>query len=208
MADSEVSPVSDESLEMIEGPVKQGKARKFFFVYKGSSIKCLVVFKKGKFGPKVQQAKKDGFKGEICYGVLTGSGKNLFFQLAGNAAVAEAMKVDAWEESPPVAPTKIRAFLAESGLSLKPAFCIIKAVDEAPDPESESDLALPPPPAGSLIADDEDGEESSEPSGLSSSGTERSPGPIKGDDEALERFKTTRCVALAEGQTDCECYNG
>ncbi len=90
------------------------------------------------------------------------------------------MKVDAWEESPPVAPTKIRAFLAESGLSLKPAFCIIKAVDEAPDPESESDLALPPPPAGSLIADDEDGEESSEPSGLSSSGTERSRVRLKG----------------------------
>ena len=66
--------VDADSVEQIEGHGKKGKPRKFFMIYKGATIKKLVVFKKGPFGPKVMQAKKNGFKGDVTYGVLTGSG--------------------------------------------------------------------------------------------------------------------------------------
>ena len=110
MAKSSDQPgISPETQEMIEGQVKKGKARKFFMIYKGASIKTIVVFRKGAFGPKIMQAKKAGFKGEVCYGVVTGSGKNLFFWLPGNGEIAAAMKVDSWEEKPPTKKAKLQS---------------------------------------------------------------------------------------------------
>ena len=101
MAKDEMPAVSDETKDMISEHVKKGKARKFFLIYKGATIKTLVVFKKGPFGPKIMKAKKEGFKGDVAYGVVTGSGQKIFFQLAGNGDAAAAMKVDSWEEKPP-----------------------------------------------------------------------------------------------------------
>ncbi|MCM2369892.1 hypothetical protein [Aporhodopirellula aestuarii] len=158
MAKTEEPPISEDTIEMIESQVKKGKARKFFLIYKGASIKTLVVFKKGPFGPKIMKAKKDGFKGDVCYGVVTGSGKNLFFQLPANGEVAAAMKVESWEEKPPTKKAKLREFLNGCGLSFKPEFNMITKVSDAPDPESESDIPAPPPPPGSAVAD-EDGDD-------------------------------------------------
>lgn len=61
--------IDQATAEALEGQVKKGKARKFFLIYKGASIKTLVVFKKGPFGPKVMSAKKSGFKGDVTYGL-------------------------------------------------------------------------------------------------------------------------------------------
>lgn len=147
--------VDQETIDMLDTQVKKGKARKFLLIYKGASIKTLVVFKKGPFGPKIMKAKKDGFKGEVAYGVVTGSGKNLFFQLAGNDRVAAAMKVDAVVDKPPTKKAKLREFLAECGLNFKPSYYIITELSEAPDPDVESDIPIPPP-SGAEIEDEEE----------------------------------------------------
>ncbi|MCM2369898.1 hypothetical protein [Aporhodopirellula aestuarii] len=157
MAKEDLPAISEETIEMIESQVKKGKARKFFLIYKGASIKTLVVFKNGPFGPKIMKAKKDGFKGDVCYGVITGSGKNLFFQLPATGEVAAAMKVESWEEKPPTKKAKLREFLNGCGLSFKPEFNMITKVSDAPDPESESDIPAPPPPPGSAVASEDDG---------------------------------------------------
>ena len=146
--------VSDETREMIEDHVKKGKARKFFLISKGANISTLEVFKKGPFGPRIMKAKKDGFKGEVTYGVVTGAGKELYFQLAGNQAVAEVMKVDSFAEEPPTKRAKLREFLSDNGLSFKCNYYIITDLSLAPDPEGEGTFA--PPPASALaVADDE-----------------------------------------------------
>ncbi|MEC8554700.1 MAG: hypothetical protein VXZ82_06810 [Planctomycetota bacterium] len=136
------------SLEMIEGQVKKGKARKLFLIYKGATIKSLVVFKKGAFGPKILKAKKDRFKGEFAYGVVTGSRKNLFFQLPATSDVADAMKVDGFMENTPTKNAKLQKFLGDNGLKFKPSFHMITELGDAPAPESENDLEVPPPPPG------------------------------------------------------------
>jgi hypothetical protein len=107
-------------------------------------------------------AKKDGFKGEVAYGVVTGSGKNLFFQLPGNGEVAAAMKIDSWADKPPTKKSKLREFLADNDLNFKPSYHLIMDVATAPDPEAESDVPVAPPPPGSEALDDD------EPSGSES----------------------------------------
>jgi hypothetical protein len=152
--------VSDESKEMIEDHVKKGKARKFFLISKGANITTLEVFKKGPFGPRIMKAKKDGFKGEVTYGVVTGQGKELYFQIAGNQAVAEAMKVDSFAEEPPTKRAKLREFLSDNGLSFKCNYYIITTLSDAPDPEGESTAAVPP--ASALARDEAESGESAE----------------------------------------------
>ena len=155
--DKDLAAIDDESVDMLQKQVKKGKARKFFLVYRGASIKTLVVFKKGPFAPKVLKAKKEGHKGEIAYGVVTGSGQNLFFQMAGNDRVAEAMKVDSVVESPPVKKTKFKEFLKDNGLDVKPSFHIITNLGDAPNPDADSEVPLAPPLPGSEVGEDEDG---------------------------------------------------
>lgn len=155
MAKDEVPAISEETKEELEKQVKKGKARKFFLICKGSSIKTLGVFKKGAFGPKIMQAKKDGFKGDVTYGVISGSGKSLFLNLPANDAVATAMKVDAVCDKPPVKEAKLREFLKENDLAYKPSFHLITSVSDVADPEDESDTPVPPPPQGSYVEDDD-----------------------------------------------------
>ena len=79
---------------MLEDHVKKGKARKFILITKGATIKTLIVFKKGPFGPKVNKAKKAGFRGEVTCGVITGKGVNVTFKLPGTSEVSKAMKTE------------------------------------------------------------------------------------------------------------------
>lgn len=147
--------MTPETIAMLEDQVKKGKARKFFLIHKGASIKTLEVFKKGAFGPKIAAAKKSGFKGDVVYGVVSGGGVNLYFYLAATPEVAAAMKVDGWTDAPPTKTTKLREFLADAGLKFKPSYHLIRNANEAPDPDSEADTAIGPPPAGTEVGDDE-----------------------------------------------------
>lgn len=144
MAKDSFPGVSEDSKLLLEDQVKRGKARKFFLICKGANIRTLVVFKKGPFGPKVTQAKKDGAKGEVTYGVVSGAGQRLHFQLAGNDEVAKAMKVDGFCETVPCKTAKLREFLNDNGMKFKPSYYILVDPATAPDPDSDSDA--PPPP--------------------------------------------------------------
>ncbi len=145
--DNEASAISSETIDTLDGQVKKGKPRKFFLMFKGTTINTLVVFKKGAFQAKILQAKKDGFKGDVCCGIVTGSGKNLIFQLPGNSEVATAMAIDNWTENPEIKPSKLREFLSESGLEFKPEFSIVTNVANLQNPESDDEDA-PPDQAG------------------------------------------------------------
>jgi hypothetical protein len=132
-------PVDGETMEMLENEVKKGKSRKFILIYKGAQIKKLIVFKKGPYNTRLQKAKKDGFRGEAVCGIVTGSGVNLSFQLAGNKDVADAMSVDNAVDGEPTKTTKLKEFLAENSLARKPAYEIVHDVQTLSKPEADDD---------------------------------------------------------------------
>ena len=149
-----LAAISEETKEMLEDHVKKGKPRKFFLICKGATITTLEVFKKGPFGPRIMKAKKDGFKGEVTYGVVTGAGKELYFQIAGNQEVAELMKLDSFTDKPPTKRAKLKEFLNDYDLSFKCSYYLITDPANAPDPDSESSIG--PPPANCEAGDDDD----------------------------------------------------
>lgn len=150
-----LAAISDDTKSMLEDHVKKGKARKFILITKGSSIKALIVFKKGPFGPKIIQAKKDGFRGEVTCGLITGKGVDLTFQLPGTPEVSEAMRTEGnVTEDEPCKLAKMRAFLKdEADLKFKPDFAVIKTVNDIArvselDEDEEGETGTPdaPPP--------------------------------------------------------------
>ena len=155
MPDDKNSTINDESKSLIEMQVKNGKACKFFLMTKGASIQTLGVFKKGAFGPQISKARKDGHKGDVTCGVVTGAGSKLFFLLPGTGDVAAVMKVDSWEEKPPTKSSKLREILKDNGLSFKPSLHIITDVAHAVDPDAETGVPVPPPPPGTEVGNDE-----------------------------------------------------
>lgn len=127
--------IDAESIEMLEAEVKKGRPRKFFMVYKGAQIKTLEVFRKGPFKSRVVQAKKNGYVGEVVYGIVVGSGKDLTFHLAGNGEVAEAMKVDAFIEKAPIKDAKFKEYLKKNELIFIPAFTVVTELANVPTME-------------------------------------------------------------------------
>ena len=128
--DKEHPAISEETLDMLITQVRKGKPRKFFLIYKGASIKTLVVFRKGPYGPRIMRARKAGFKGEVAYGMITGSGKNLFLQLPATAEVAASMKIDVWAAEPPTKKAKLREFMVKNGLACKPVYSMIRELEK------------------------------------------------------------------------------
>jgi hypothetical protein len=133
--------IDTETSEMLENEVKKGKARKFILICKGATIKKLIVFKKGPYNTRLQKAKKDGFRGEAVCGIVTGSGENLRFQLAGTKEVAGAMSVDAPVDSEPTKTTKLKEFLADNNLKRKPEYEIIRDVNALEKADEDDDGA-------------------------------------------------------------------
>lgn len=146
--------ISEDTKKILDSQVRKGKACKFLLLCTASSVETLVVFKKGAFGPQLMKAKKDGFKGMPHYGVLTGAGANLFFQFPGTGEVAAAMKCDSWVEKPPTKVAKLREFLQENDLKMKPSLFVIRDLAYAVDPDKESEVPLPPPPSSCEVTDE------------------------------------------------------
>lgn len=134
-------PIDAESALVLEDQVKKGKARKFILIYKGSDIKKLIVFKKGPFSVLIQKARKEGFRGEAVCGIVTGSGINLNFQLAGNKEVADAMSVEGIVDEEPTKIMKLKEFLADNDLKRKPAYDIVRDVKQLAKPEDDQEEA-------------------------------------------------------------------
>lgn len=148
MADENLAAIDEDSKAMLEDHVKKGKARKFILITKGATIKTLIVFKKGPFGPKVTKAKKDGFRGEVTCGVITGKGVNVTFKLPGTAEVSSAMKTEGnVYDGEPCKIAKLRAFFKdEAELKFKPEFQVVKQLSDVTtvselEDETEGNLA-------------------------------------------------------------------
>jgi hypothetical protein len=129
--------IDPETIAVLEDQVKKGKARKFILIYRGATIKKLIVFKKGPFNVLVQKAKKDGYRGDVVCGIVTGSGVNLNFQLAGNKEVADAMSVDRVADGEPTKTTKLKEFFSDNGMKRIPTYEIIQDVNKLGKPDED-----------------------------------------------------------------------
>ena len=145
MADKKASGpcIDNETKEMLEAEVKKGRPRKFFLVYKGAQIKTLGVFRKGQFGSRVMQAKKEGFVGDVAYGIVNGSGKDLTFYIPGAKEIAEAMKADGHLEKAPIKDVKFKEFLKKEDLNFKPCFQIVTSISEIPQLDGQEEDEAP-----------------------------------------------------------------
>lgn len=120
--------VDEESADMLDKQVKKGKERKFVVIYKGAQIKKLIVFRKGTYKSKIQQARKDGFRGVPVCGLVKGAGMELVFRVAGTKQVAQEMGVDDIITEAPIKTNLLKAFLSDNDLKRKPSFEIVSSV--------------------------------------------------------------------------------
>jgi len=136
MANDTQEKLSDDTITCLE-QAKKGKPRKFVLVNKGAAIVNLVVYKKGSVEKYKKEAKEAG-SGQVSYGVVTGSGMELNFQLA---------RSDGFERAP-VKPMTLKEFLAERGdFKCKPLIEIVDSplvVLDDEDPVVKRFLALQP----------------------------------------------------------------
>lgn len=128
------SAMSEESIDIL-GDVRKGKPRRFVALCKGSDILSLVVFKKGSVESKKTQAKAAG-AGTLCWGVVTGKGQDLNFQLA---------RSDGFDKAP-TRTSALKTFLSEHAeLTCKPLWEIVDSpsvVLDDDDPLAKRFLAL------------------------------------------------------------------
>ncbi|MCE9606155.1 MAG: hypothetical protein K8U03_14760 [Planctomycetia bacterium] len=114
--DGDGQKIDGESRECLD-QVKKGKLRKFVMICKGASIVSLVVYKKGSVDKYKKQAKEGG-TGQICFGVVTGKGLDINFQLA---------RSDGFEKEP-VKTTVLRHYMEEvAEFKCKPLFEIVNS---------------------------------------------------------------------------------
>jgi hypothetical protein len=126
------SQIDDESKKSLL-EVKKGKTRKFVMVKDGVQIDKLYVFKKGPHQRYAKQAKQDGIRGEVYWGVVNGDGTDIHFQLSRSDGFT----------SPPTSGIRLKEFLKEAcDLKFEPDFVIVDAlpaVDESDDREQPSE---------------------------------------------------------------------
>lgn len=137
MAEDAAEPIDDDSIEML-GDAKKGKARNFVMICKGVRILKLSVFKKGQVNAKVQAAKKEGFTGNSYWGVVTGKGNNLRFELSSEEGF----------DKPPGKELILKDFLkSKADFKCDPEYVIVKElapVDEDDEREKSPETSEAP----------------------------------------------------------------
>ena len=129
--DDKLPPLGEGTEKFLED-TKKGKPRSFLLICKGAKVSYLAVKKKPVKSTELSEAKKQGYKGQGYFGVITGQSLNLVFNLA---------RSDGYDKEP-VKDKALKDFLEEQvGLKAKPTFAI---VDSPPTiPFDEEDLANP-----------------------------------------------------------------
>ena len=145
-AAEEPKGIDEDTVKMLDEQVKKGKERKFVVIYKGARIKKLIVFRKGSYKSKINQAKKEGFRGTPLCGTINGSGMGLKFRLAGTKEVSGKMGVDNVVTDDPIKKNLLKKFLAENKLKRKPEFEIVESIEalentKSPGKKSPSAIA-------------------------------------------------------------------
>lgn len=120
--------IDDDSAKQLD-QVKKGKDRQFAMIAKGSTIKRLIVFKRGSAQAQILAAKKDGYKGDAYFGLATNSGGTILFQMA---------RADGFDKPPGKEVILKKAIEQETKMKLVINYHII---DQLPGAEEQADDA-------------------------------------------------------------------
>lgn len=129
--DDSLSPLAEGTDKFLED-AKKGKARSFLLVCKGTKVKYLAVRKKPVKKAELNEAKKLGYKGDGYFGVISGKGMELVF----NLSIADGYT------SAPVKDKILKDFLEEKAdFKCKPTIAIVQTLPEIPF--DDEDLSNP-----------------------------------------------------------------
>ena len=129
--DDSLPPLGEKCDEFLD-QAKKGKPRSFLLVCKGSRVKYLAVKKKPVKKSELAEAKKLGFKGQAYFGVITGQGMNLVFNLS----------MEDGYTAPPCKEKSLKNFLGQhANFECKPTFAIVATAPTIPF--DEDDLSNP-----------------------------------------------------------------
>ena len=121
--DDDGLPPLGENTEKFLEQAKKGQARNFLLVCKGNKVKYLAVRKKPVKKNELNEAKKSGYKGEGYFGVITGKGMELVF----NLSMADGYT------SEPVKDKILKDFLEEKAdFKCKPTIAIVATLPDIP----------------------------------------------------------------------------
>ena len=130
--DDDSLPPLGENTEKFLDQAKKGQARNFLLVCKGNKVKYLAVKKKPVKKNELNEAKKSGYKGEGYFGVITGKGMELVF----NLSIADGYTAE------PVKDKILKDFLEEkANFKCKPTIAIVATLPDIPF--DDEDLANP-----------------------------------------------------------------
>lgn len=125
--DDSLNPIGEGTAEFLQD-VKKGKPRNFMLICKGNKVRFLLVKKKGVKKSEISEAKKTGYKGEVCVGVITGNGQNLVF----NLATADGYTAEPCKEK------SLKDFLADhADFKCHPTFALVQFAPEVPFEEED-----------------------------------------------------------------------
>jgi hypothetical protein len=117
----------DEDSQKYLEEAKKGKSRKFAILCKGVTIVGMKVYKKGTEAKYKKELKKEG-TGKFYYGVITGKGQNLVFQLPK----------DEFDKAPTKDVT-LKAFLGdEAEMKFKPTYELVAGLEGEEEPDTEN----------------------------------------------------------------------
>ncbi|MEQ1828623.1 MAG: hypothetical protein ABL921_21860 [Pirellula sp.] len=129
--DDSLPPLGENTVKFLD-QAKKGQPRNFLLVCKGNKVKYLAVRKKPIKKNELNDAKKSGYKGEGYFGVITGKGMELVF----NLSIADGYTAE------PVKDKILKDFLEEKAdFKCKPTIAIVATLPEIPF--DEEDLSNP-----------------------------------------------------------------
>ncbi len=120
----------DEDTQKYLEEAKKGKSRKFAMLCKGVTIVGLKIYKKGTEAKYKKELKQEG-TGKFYYGVITGKGQNLVFQLPKDQF-----------DKPPTKEVTLKAFLGdEADMKFKPTYELVAGLEGEQEPGTENSEA-------------------------------------------------------------------
>ncbi len=122
----------DQDTQKYLGEVKKGKSRKFAMICKGNKIIGLVVYKRGSTDKHKKKAKEEGM-GQFYFGVITGKGANITFNLSSSDGF----------DKPATKSVVLKNYLKdEAGMTFKPVYEIVQELPDVPDEEETEEEGM------------------------------------------------------------------
>jgi hypothetical protein len=126
--DDDSLPPLGENCDKFLDQAKKGQPRSFLLVCKGNKVKYLAVKKKPVKKAELAEAKKSGYKGDAYFGVITGKGMDLVFNLS----------MEDGYTGEPCKDKSLKDFLEEhAGFKCKPTFAIVATAPAIPFDEDD-----------------------------------------------------------------------